>query len=104
MKIEPILLELESLLTNTFDDLLDIDKIYLEQMIEQFYPISHQLYKENSSDAKATSLALVLSISNNIIISKITPTVLILTLLAPLELCSRSAFAVVCCLSSFVRR
>ena len=31
VKIEPILLELASLLINTFGDLLDIDKIYLEQ-------------------------------------------------------------------------
>ena len=50
-------------------------------MIDQFYPIKRQLYKANSSDAKETSLAfLFLAISNGIISSKVTPTMLILTL------------------------
>ena len=54
-----------------FDDLLNIDNPYFEQMVGQIYPTELQLNKANSSDTEAPSLDLNLSITNGIISSKI---------------------------------
>ena len=54
-----------------FDDLLNIDNPYFEQMVGQIYPIEHQLNKANSSDTEAQFLDLNLSITNGIVSSKI---------------------------------
>ena len=36
-----------------FDDLLNIDTIYFEQMVYRIYPVELQLIKANSSDTEA---------------------------------------------------
>ena len=54
-----------------FDDLLNIDNPYFEQMVGQIYPTELQLNKANSSDAEAPFFYLNLSITNGIVSSKI---------------------------------
>ena len=54
-----------------FDDLLNIDNTYFEQMVGQIYPTELQLNKANSSDTEAPFLELNLSITNGIVSSKI---------------------------------
>ena len=51
------------------DDLLNIDKLYFDQMVGQIYPTELQLNKANSSDTEATFLDLNLSITNGGIVS-----------------------------------
>ena len=61
-------------LTNTsiyLDGLLNIDNPYFEQMVGQIYPIELQLNKANSSYTEASFLDLNLSITNDIVSSKI---------------------------------
>ena len=53
------------------DDLLNIDNPYFEQMVRQIYPAELQLNKANSSDTEAPFLDLNLSITIDIISSKI---------------------------------
>ena len=53
------------------DDLLNIDNPYFEQMVGQIYPTELQLNKANSSDTDASFLDLNLSITNDIVSSKI---------------------------------
>ena len=53
------------------DDLLNIDNLYFEQMVGQIYPAELQLNKANSSDTEAPFLDLNLSITNDIVSSKI---------------------------------
>ena len=52
------------------DDLLNIDNTYFEQMVGQIYPTELQLNKANSSDTEAPFLDLNLSITNDIVSSK----------------------------------
>ena len=51
--------------------LLNIDKLYSGQMVGQLYPTEFQLNKANSSDTEAPFLDLNLSITNDIVSSKI---------------------------------
>ena len=53
------------------DYLLNIDNPYFEQMVGQIYPTELQLNKANSSDTEAPFLDLNLSITNDIVSSKI---------------------------------
>ena len=53
------------------DDILNIDNIYFDNMISQIYPSELQLNKANTSDTKAAFLDLHLSISNDIVSTKI---------------------------------
>ena len=53
------------------DDLLNIDNPYFEQMVGQIYPTELQLNKANSSDTEAPFMDLNLSITNDIVSSKI---------------------------------
>ena len=53
------------------DDLLNIDNPYFEQMVGQIYPTERQLKKANSSDNEAPFLDLNLSITNDIVSSRI---------------------------------
>ena len=53
------------------DDLLNIDNSYFEQMVGQIYPSELKLNKANSSDTEAPFLDLNLSITNDIVSSKI---------------------------------
>ena len=51
------------------DDILNIDNVYFDNMVSQIYPSELQLNK--TSDTKATFLDLHLSISNDIVTTKI---------------------------------
>ena len=54
-----------------YDDLLNIDNPYFEQMAGQIYPTELQLNRANSSDTEALFLDLNMSITNGIVSSKI---------------------------------
>ena len=53
------------------DDILNIKYVYFDTMVSQLYPIELQLNKANTSVTKATFLDLHLSISNDIVSTKI---------------------------------
>ena len=52
-------------------DILDINKVYFDNMVSQIYLSELQLNKTNTSDTEAAFLDLQLSISNDIISTKI---------------------------------
>ena len=53
------------------DDILNINNVYFDNMVSQIYPSELKLYKANTSDTKAAFLDLHLSISNDIVSTKI---------------------------------
>ena len=53
------------------DDILNINNVYFGNMVSQIYPSEHQLNKVKTSDKEATFLDLNLSISNDIVSTKI---------------------------------
>ena len=53
------------------DDISNINNVYFDNMVSQIYPSELQLNKANTSDTEAAFLDLHLSISNDIISSKI---------------------------------
>ena len=53
------------------DDILNINNVYFDNMVSQIYPSELQLNKANISDTKAAFLDLHLSISYNIVSTKI---------------------------------
>ena len=53
------------------DDILNINNVYFDNMVNQIYPLQLQLNKANTSDTEATFLDLHLSISNDIVSTKI---------------------------------
>ena len=53
------------------DDILNINNVYFDNMVSQIYPSGLQLNKANTSDAEAAFLDLHLSISNDIVPTKI---------------------------------
>ena len=53
------------------DDILNIDNVYFENMVSQIYPSELQLNKAYTSDTKNPCLDLHLSISNDIVSTKI---------------------------------
>ena len=50
---------------------LNINNIYFDNMVSHIYPLELKMNKANTSDTKATFLDLHLSISNNIVSTKI---------------------------------
>ena len=60
-----------NLTSRYLDDLLNIDKPYFEEMLNQIYPPELHLNKANTSDTEAPFLDLHLSISNGFVSSKI---------------------------------
>ena len=54
-----------------FDNILNIDNVYFDTMISQIYPSELQVNKANTSDTEAAFLDLHLSISNDIVSTKI---------------------------------
>ena len=54
-----------------FDDLLNIDNIYFDQMVDRIYPPELQLNRANSSDIEAPFLDLNLCISDGTVSTKI---------------------------------
>ena len=53
------------------DDVLNINNVYFDNMVNQIYPSELQLNDANASDTEATFLDLHLSISNDIVSTKI---------------------------------
>ena len=53
------------------DDILNINNVYFDNMVSQIYPSELQLNKANTSDTEATFLDLHLSISNDIVSTKV---------------------------------
>ena len=53
------------------DDILNINNVHFDNMVSQIYPSELQLNKANTSDSKAAFLDLHLSISNDIVSTKI---------------------------------
>ena len=53
------------------DDILNINNVYFDNMVSQIYPSELQLNKANTSDKEAAFLDLHLSISNDIVSTKI---------------------------------
>ena len=53
------------------DDILNINNIYFDNMVSQIYPSELKLNKANTSDTEAAFLDLHLSISNDIVSTKI---------------------------------
>ena len=53
------------------DDILNINNVYFDNMVSQTYPSELQLKKANTSDTEAAFLDLHLSISNDIVFTKI---------------------------------
>ena len=56
---------------NDLDDILNINNVYFDNMVSQIYPSELQLNKANASDTEAAFLDLHLSISNDIVSTKI---------------------------------
>ena len=53
------------------DDILNINNVYFDNMVSQIYPAELQLNKANTSETEAAFLDLHLSISNEIVSTKI---------------------------------
>ena len=53
------------------DDILNINNVYFDTMVSQIYHLELQLNKANTSDTEAAFLDLHLSISNDIVSTKI---------------------------------
>ena len=53
------------------DNILNINNVYFDNMVSQIYPSELQLNKANASDTEAVFLDLHLSISNDIVSTKI---------------------------------
>ena len=53
------------------DDILNINKVYLDNMVSQIYPSELQLNKAYTSDTEADFLNLHFQISNDIVTTKI---------------------------------
>ena len=53
------------------DDILNINNVYFDNMVSQIYPSELKLNKTNTFDTEATFLDLHLSISNDIVSTKI---------------------------------
>ena len=53
------------------DDILDINNVYFDMMVSQIYPSELQMNKAIASDTEAPFLDLHLSISNDIVSTKI---------------------------------
>ena len=57
--------------TRTLDDILNINYVYFDKVVSQIYPSKLQLNKANTFDTKDAFLDLHLSISNDIVSTKI---------------------------------
>ena len=54
-----------------FDDILNINNVYFDNMVSQIYPSELQLNKAKTSDTEAAFLDLHLSISSDIVSTKV---------------------------------
>ena len=53
------------------DDILNINNVYFDSMVSQIYPLELQFNNANTSDTVAAFLDLYMSISNDIVSTKI---------------------------------
>ena len=53
------------------DDILNINNVYFDNMVSQIYPSALQLNKANTSDTKAAFLDLHMSVSYDIVSTKL---------------------------------
>ena len=53
------------------DDILNINYVYFDNMVSQIYPLELQINKADASDTKTAFLDMHLSISNDIVSTKI---------------------------------
>ena len=53
------------------DDILNINNVYFDRMVSEIYPSELQRNKANTSSTKAAFVAFYLSISNDIVSTKI---------------------------------
>ena len=60
-----------SVTSRYLDDILNINNVYFDNMVSQIYPSELQLNKANTSDTEALFLDMHLSISNDIVSTKI---------------------------------
>ena len=58
-------------LSRYLDDILNINNVYFDNMVSQIYPSELKLNKANTLDTKAAFFYLHLSISNDIVSTKI---------------------------------
>ena len=70
-KNETNVIEVFNSTSRYLNDLLNIDNPYFERILIKIYPAELQLNKTNSSDTEATFLDWGLSITNDIVSSKI---------------------------------
>ena len=68
---QPGVIEAFNTTSRYLDDILNIDNVYFDNMVSQINPLELQLNKANASDTKAALLDLHLSISNDIVSTKI---------------------------------
>ena len=68
---QAVIIEAFNSTSRYLDDLLNIDKIYFDQMVDRIYPTELQLNRANSSDTEAPFLDLNLCISNGTVSTKI---------------------------------
>ena len=66
-----MLLMLFNTTSRYFDDILNINNNYFDNMVSEIYPSELQLKKANTSDKEATFFDLHLSISSDIVSTKI---------------------------------
>ena len=69
--MKTLIIEVFNSTSRYLDDLLNINKIYFDQMVDRIYPTELQLNKANSSDTEAPFLNLNLCISNGTVSTKI---------------------------------
>ena len=63
--------EVFNIVSSYLDDILNINNVYFDNMVSQIYPSELQLNKANTSDTEAAFLDLHLTISNDIVSTKI---------------------------------
>ena len=65
------IIEAFNTISKYLDDILNIDNVYFDNLVSQIYPSELQLNIANTSDNKTAFLDLHLSISNDIVSTKI---------------------------------
>ena len=68
---QPDIIDALNTTSRYLDDILNINNVYFDNMVSQIYPSELQLNKANTSDTEAAFLDLHMSISNDIVSTKI---------------------------------
>ena len=67
---QPDIIDALNTTSRYLDDILNINNVYFDNMVSQIYPSELQLNKANTSDTEAAFLDLHMSISNDIVSTK----------------------------------